>query len=222
MTVDWTRRGSQAHGQLSLFGRDNGQNFQCPPPSIAPHILFFESKRPRFFCRKQSYTAHDTTSHCSLRLLCCDTYGQNAYTAWNAYWEVLQRYPSFCWYSIDGQQVACYPTACASCFGQSCPAAGCSARHAADAGVCLAGVQGVLCANSNRGSVQPCAGKDLCPLISQLMHTAAHWVESKGRWQPFPVQTNVKSQLTGVLARVEATKAGVGETMTQWSRRNCV
>jgi hypothetical protein len=36
------------------------------------------------------------------------------------------------------------------------------------------------------------------------------------------VQTNVWSQLTGLLPEPEATKDGVGETMTQWPRRICL
>jgi hypothetical protein len=41
--LNWTRRGqAKRTAKLSFFGRNNGQNFQCPPPLIVPHILFFE------------------------------------------------------------------------------------------------------------------------------------------------------------------------------------
>jgi hypothetical protein len=39
----WTGRAeaSQTHGQLSFFGRNNWQNFQCPPPlNCGAHIIF--------------------------------------------------------------------------------------------------------------------------------------------------------------------------------------
>jgi hypothetical protein len=113
--VNWTHRGSQAHGQLSPFGRDNGQNFQCPPPLIAPHILFFESRSPRFFRRKQSYTAHDTTSRCSNCACSAATRMDRTHTPLGThigkYCRGTRRSAG-----IDGQQLACYLVACASCL----------------------------------------------------------------------------------------------------------
>jgi hypothetical protein len=54
-----------------------------------------------------------------------------------------------------------------------------------------------------------------CPLGREQKERAA-----------IPVQTNVRSQLTGVLPEPEpepeATKDGAGEIMTQWPRRICV
>ncbi|PMD22906.1 hypothetical protein NA56DRAFT_701994 [Hyaloscypha hepaticicola] len=149
-----------------------------------------------------------------LRLLCCDTYGQNGYTAWNAYWEVLQRYQSFLLLSMGSKKPVIRLHALAASASHVLQRDGVLAMQRMR-DVCLAGAQGVLGANSKPWLGVTVAGKDLahsyrssCTRLPTGERAKGEGSHSSANKQPEP--------------EPEATKDGAGEIMTQWPRRICV
>jgi hypothetical protein len=154
------RRGSQAHGQLSLFGRDNGQNFQCPPPLIACRTYYFLKIEALDSSAENSHTQHMILRHIAA------TAPALLRHVWTGWIHRLERMLG---------STAEVPIVLVVSMGSKKPvirlhALAASASHVLQRDVvpamqrmrdvCLAGVQGVLCANSKPWPVQPCEGKD--------------------------------------------------------------
>jgi len=213
--LDWTRRGKPNARPTFLLWQKQLAEFSMPTTIKLRRTYYFLNIEMCASLRsKQSYTAHDITSRCRAWACCEPAVLRHV---WTEGVHRLQRMlgstaevpvPHRCY---RWAAVVCYPAACAKLLQPvACPAAGWSARHAAEAGVCLVGSWVCSCAGSDPAPVQRVGAGISSTRVAAHAHRLPTWKSAIESGSHFDAN-NTRSQLTGVLAREEGTKGRVGE-----------